>query len=79
MDTEEEEDILAIYVNLINMVNVFTNLQIDFIFSIRNYCKKKRYIKYFTFADKWQIVGYDSISVSCILSYLERTLSQFIP
>ena len=57
MDTEEEEEegILAIYINLINMVNVFTNLQIDFIFSIRNYCKKKRYKKYFAFVDKWQI------------------------
>ena len=56
MDTEEEEEeeegILAIYINLINMVNVFTNLQIDFIFSIRNYCKKKRYKKYFAFVDK---------------------------
>ena len=33
MDTEEE-DILAIYKNLINMIDVFTNLQMDFIFSI---------------------------------------------
>ena len=51
MDTEE--DILAIYVNLINMVIAFTNLQMDFINSIQNYCKKKKwYMKYFAFADK---------------------------
>ena len=50
MDTEE--DILAIYRNLINMANVFTKLQIDFIFSMRNYSKKKRYTKYFAFPDK---------------------------
>ena len=37
---ETEEDILA-------MVDVFTNLQMDFILSIQNYCKKKRYTKYF--------------------------------
>ena len=36
MNTEEEY-ILAIYINLINMANAYTNLQIDFIFSIRNY------------------------------------------
>ena len=33
-----EENILSIYINLINMINVLINLQIDFIFSIRNYC-----------------------------------------
>ena len=68
------------------MVNAFASLQIDFTFSIRNYCKKKTYSKYFAFADKWNIpsclrkpvAGYDSISISCILSYLEPTLSQFI-
>ena len=38
MDTEEE-DILAIYINLIDMVYAFTKSQIDFIFSIRNCCK----------------------------------------
>ena len=43
MDTEE--DILAIYINLINMGNVFTNLQMDFVFSIQNYCKKKSNIR----------------------------------
>ena len=37
-----DEDILAICINLINMVNPFTKLQIDVIFSIRNYCKKNR-------------------------------------
>ena len=37
MDTEE--DILAIYINLIDMVYAFTKSQIDFIFSIRNCCK----------------------------------------
>ena len=44
---ETEEDILATYINLIDMVDVFTNLQMDFILSIQNYCKKKRYTKYF--------------------------------
>ena len=39
---EMDEDILAICINLINMVNPFTKLQIDVIFSIRNYCKKNR-------------------------------------
>ena len=39
----EEEDILPIYINFINMVNAFSNLQIDFIFSVRNYCKTKSY------------------------------------
>ena len=34
----------AIYINLINMVDVFTNFQINFIFSIRNYCERKRMI-----------------------------------
>ena len=38
MDTEEE-DILAIYINLIDMVDAFTKSQMDFIFSIRNCCK----------------------------------------
>ena len=48
----EEEDILAIYINLINIVSAFTSLQMDFIFSISNCWKKKRYKKYFAFADK---------------------------
>ena len=43
MDTEE--DILAIYINLINMINAFTKLQMDLIFSIRNYYKKKKVIR----------------------------------
>ena len=30
------------YINLINMVDVFANLQMDFIFLIRNYWKKKK-------------------------------------
>ena len=47
MDTEE--DILAIYIDLIYMVDVLTNLQMDFIFSIRNYCKKKKIYKTFCF------------------------------
>ena len=38
MDTEEE-DILAIYINLIDMVYPFAKSQMDFIFSIRNCCK----------------------------------------
>ena len=37
---DRAEDILAIYVNLINMIDAFTNLQMDFIFSIGNHCKK---------------------------------------
>ena len=41
----EEEDILAIYINLINMINAFTNLQMDLIFSIRNYYKKKKVLR----------------------------------
>ena len=40
-----EEDILAIKINLVNMVDVFTNLQIYLISSIRNYCKKKKDIR----------------------------------
>ena len=43
MDTEE--DILVIYINLINMINAFTNLQMDLTFSIRNYCKKNKVIR----------------------------------
>ena len=39
MDTEEKDILVAIYINLINIVNAFTNLQIDFMFSIGNYCK----------------------------------------
>ena len=37
MDTEEEDILAAIYINLINMVNAFTNLQKEF--SIGNYYK----------------------------------------
>ena len=37
---DRAEDILAIYVNLINMTDAFTNLKMDFIFSIGNHCKK---------------------------------------
>ena len=44
---KKQEDILAIYINLINMVNAFTKLQIDFIFSIRNYSKKKKIYEIF--------------------------------
>ena len=50
MDTVE--DILAIDINLINMANTFIKLQMDFIFSIRIYCMKKWYTKYFVFAYK---------------------------
>ena len=32
MDTEEEDILVAIYINLINMVNAYTNLQIDLSF-----------------------------------------------
>ena len=45
----EEENILAIYINLMNMINAFTNLQMDLIFSIRNYCKKKKFDEIFCF------------------------------
>ena len=41
----EEENILAIYINLMNMINAFTNLQMDLIFSIRNYYKKKKVLR----------------------------------
>ena len=54
MDTDEE-DILVIYVHLIDMVNAITSLQIDLIFSIRNCQEKQRYVKYFAFAEKLQI------------------------
>ena len=47
MDTEE--DILAIYANLINMINAFTNLRMELIFSIWNYYKKKKSYKIFCF------------------------------
>ena len=53
MDTEE--DILAIYINLINisnMVDAFTNSQMDSIFLYETIARKKRYAKYFAFADK---------------------------
>ena len=38
------------------MINAFTKLQIDFIFSIRNYYKKKIYTKYFALADKYKVI-----------------------
>ena len=39
-NTGTGEDILvAIYINLINMLNAFTSLETDFIFPIGNYCK----------------------------------------
>ena len=47
-----EEDILAIKINLVNMVDVFTNLQIDLISPIRNNNKKKKIYEIFAFADK---------------------------
>ena len=53
MDSEEKEDILAAtFINIINMVNAFTNLQIYFIFSMRNFCLSKDCTKYFALADK---------------------------
>ena len=54
MDTEEG-DMLAIYINSINMFDVFTNLQMDFIFSIRNYCKKKKIYEILLTNDQIQI------------------------
>ena len=50
MDTEE--DILAIYINLINMINAFTKLQMDLIFFIRNYYKKKKLFEIFCFCNQ---------------------------
>ena len=53
MDSEEKEDILAAtFINIINMANAFTNLQIYFIFSMRNFCLSKDCTKYFALADK---------------------------
>ena len=82
MDTEEE-DILAIYINLINMKNAFTTL--SFLYEtiarkkgIRNILLLQTNDKY-KVAKRKPVLGHDSISISCILSYLERTLSQFIP
>ena len=37
--TEEKDILVAIYINLINMLNAFTSLETDFIFPIGNYCK----------------------------------------
>ena len=54
METEEH-DISAICINLVNVVDAFTNLKVDFIFFIRNYCKKKRYTKNIAFVEKCQI------------------------
>ena len=48
MDTDEE-DILVIYVNLIDMVNAITSLQIDF--SIRN-CQEIKICEIFCFCRK---------------------------
>ena len=44
MDTKEE-NILAIKINLISMVDVSTNPQIDFIFSVRTFARKKKDIR----------------------------------
>ena len=41
MDTDEEDNI-AIYITSVNMFNVFTNFQMDFIFSLRSYDKEKK-------------------------------------
>ena len=87
MDTKEE-DILAIYIILINMVNAFTNFQMDLIFSLRSYCKKEKDIPnilLFLTNEKYKVVkrkpvvGYDSISICCIISHIEQKLSQFLP
>ena len=87
MDTKEE-DILAIYIILINMVNAFANFQMDLIFSLRNYCKKEKDIPnilLFLTNDKCKVVKrkpvvrYDSISICCIISHIEQKLSQFLP
>ena len=48
MDTEEE-DISAIYINLVNMVDAFTNLQMGFIFFVQNCCKNKQIYEIFCF------------------------------
>ena len=46
---DREEDISAIYINLINMINAFTNLQMGLIFSIRNFYKKKKFYEIICF------------------------------
>ena len=46
---DREEDISAIYINLINMINAFTNLQMGLIFSIRNFYKKKKFCEIICF------------------------------
>ena len=79
MDTEEE-DILAIYKNLIKMIDVFTNPQIDFIFSIRNYCKKKRYTKYLLLQtnDKYKVVKKNWLLANALLVYSFKFTLTFV-
>ena len=56
MDTDE--DISAIYINLINMVDAFTNLQMEFIFLYETIARKKRYrnILILQANDKYKVV-----------------------
>ena len=85
MDTEV--DILAIYINSINTVNAFTNLHMDFIFSIRHCCKKKKDIRNILLLQtngkhkvvkRKPVVGYDltrSLPMTSILVMRVRFLS----
>ena len=43
-DIKEANILVAIYIYLINMVNAFTNFQIDFIFSIRYEVVKRKLV-----------------------------------
>ena len=49
METEGE-DILAIYVNLINMINAFSSLQMDFIY--KTIARKKSIYEIFCFCSQ---------------------------
>ena len=71
MDTEEEEDILAIYINLIDMVYAFAKSQMDFIFSIRNCCKLKKSYTEYSFAenDKYKLLKGNWLLANAFPSY----------
>ena len=54
MDTEEH-DISAIYINLLTMVDAFTNLKWTSSFLYETIARKKRYTKNIAFAEKCQM------------------------
>ena len=72
---DAEEGILAIHINVINMVNAFTSLIAK---DIRSILLLQTNDKYKAVKRK-PVVEYVSVTISCILSYLEQTLSQFVP